>query len=99
MAKGITYAECKALPKPQNKYLYFAHNPEDENDGRWFRDEAQAFDHFCEYGRVYRYTCVNEADGTAELLDAEFAERRDDTPGNREASDADRWRKFMRESA
>ncbi len=86
-------------PKPQSKYLYFAHNPECEADACWFSTEEQAFDHFCEYGDIYRYTCVNEAAGTAELLDAEFAERRDDTPGNREASDADRWRKFMRESA
>jgi hypothetical protein len=63
--------------KAQNKFFYFAHNPEDENDARTFRDETQAFDHFCEYGRFYRYTALNEAERTCEFLDEEFAERRD----------------------
>lgn len=91
--------EAKFPPKPQNKRVWLAHNPECEADACWFSTEQQAFEHFCEYGRFYRYTVLNEADRTCDFLDEEFAERRDDTAWEREASKADAFHQFMRESA
>lgn len=85
--------------QPKSKTLWFARNPECEIDACWFDTERAAFDHFTDYGKFYVYTEIDEDEGKCRFLNEEFAERRDDTAWEREASKADAFHQFMRESA
>ena len=90
---------AKFPAKPQSKCVWFAHNPECEADACWFHSEQQAFEHFCDYAKFYRYTVINEAECTCELLDEDFAERRDEMQADVQAENADRFYQFMKASA
>jgi hypothetical protein len=75
LADRVTAMQHPFPLKTQNKFFFFARNPEDECDGRWFRFEEDAFNHFLEYGKHYHYTAINEGDGSSEFLNDEFEER------------------------
>lgn len=85
--------------KALDKRIWFARNPECEIDAAWFSTEQAAFDHFTDYGKFYVYTEIDEDEGKCRFLNEEFAERRDDTAWEREASEADAFHQFMKESA
>lgn len=59
----------------QDKTIWFARDPENEIDARWFTTEAEAYQHFCDFGDCCLYTAMNEVEGWSIPLNDEFAER------------------------